>query len=226
MRTILIAEDDKILREHLEQSFIREGYRAVLVEQGDAVLEAIRGEHPDLLLLDHMLPEKTGLDLCRELRHKGCDLPIIMMSAVKKEVLDRIIGLHTGVDDYVVKPFSTDELLARVFACLRRYPARGDVMTGFCFDDVQVDFLNRTVRRAGKLVKLTAKEYAVLALLIRKKGKTVTREELLDQVWGFEAYPTTRTVDTHVFNLRRKLERDPRHPAHFLSDHGTGYRFE
>lgn len=154
---------------------------------------------------------------------KGWEMPIIMLTARDQEI-DRVVGLEIGADDYIVKPFSERELIARVRACLRR-SHRAATLTGFSFDDVEIDFVHRSVRRGGKPLKLTDKEFQVLVYLIHRRGEVVTRDELLDRVWGYDSHPVTRTVDTHVFALRRKLESDPARPLHILSVHGEGYKF-
>lgn len=225
MRTILIAEDDKSIREGLERSLAREGYRTLATDSGDQVQDIVRRERPDLVLLDVILPNENGVDVCRRLRHAGYDAPIIMMSAEKSDEIDRVVGLRIGADDYVLKPFGIHELLARIDACLRRYPTRTEALTGYCSEELEIDFLTGTVRRAGEIIRLTSKEYALLAYLVRKRGQTVTREELLDHIWGLRSDTGTRTVDTHILSLRKRLELDPENPKRILSERGSGYRF-
>jgi DNA-binding response OmpR family regulator len=225
MRKILIVEDDKTLRDGLGTMLSREGYSVICLERGDQVLETTLAERPDLILLDVMLPELDGLAACRQLRWKGVDIPIIMISAHKTEEIDRVVGLETGADDYIVKPFGSRELLARVAACLRRHP-RPDVLTGYIFDDIEVDFQKRSIWRASQPVKVTPKEFDVLQLLIKHRGQVVTRDELLNKVWGYEEnFPTTRTVDTHIVVLRRKLEKNQARPQHIITVQGEGYKF-
>jgi two-component system alkaline phosphatase synthesis response regulator PhoP len=225
MRKILVVEDDLLLREGLQIALEREGYVVASTDRGDQVLDVTRVQKPDLIVLDVMLPEMNGFEVCRLLRWKGIDVPIIMLSAEKQEEIDRVVGLETGADDYVLKPFGTRELLARIAACLRRFPSRGAVVTGYSFDDVEVDFEKRTIACAGRPVRLTATEFDLLQVLIKHRGQVLTREDLLNKVWGVGNYPTTRTVDMHVLALRQKLERNPHQPKHILSAHGKGYQF-
>jgi DNA-binding response OmpR family regulator len=173
-----------------------------------------------------MLPGMNGLDVCRELRRRGFDAPIIMLTA-KTEEVDRVVGLEIGADDYVTKPFGIRELLARIRVRLRRHtgPAEAARDAKLRFGKVAVDFDNHEVHRDGKRVELTAKELEVLRLLARHRGEIVTRDRLLEEVWGYESYPTTRTVDNHILRLRQKLEEEPANPRHILSIYGEGYKF-
>ncbi|MEK7714365.1 MAG: response regulator transcription factor, partial [candidate division NC10 bacterium] len=173
--------------------------------------------------LDNMMPEMSGWDVCRELRGRGVDVPVIMLTARGAEV-DRVLGLELGADDYVTKPFSLRELLARVRAVLRR-PGPRQKFEEFAFGDVRIRLRGRQVFRAGREVRLTRKEFDLLVFLVEHRGEVVTRERLLDEVWGYERFPTTRTVDTHVLRLRRKFEADPDRPAWILTVHGQGYKF-
>ena len=225
MRTILIVEDDKTFRDGLAITLEREGYRVLALDSGDTVPQVVLAESPSLVLLDVMLPGNSGFDVCRELRWQGSDVPVIMMTAQKMEEIDRVAGLELGADDYLLKPFGMRELLARIGARLRRYPDPATGAATHCFDDVEIDFTHRKVTRAGRPVKLTVKEFDLLKLLIRRHGHVVSRDDLLDHVWGYEEYPTTRTVDMHILALRRKLEPDPANPRHVLTVHGEGYRF-
>jgi DNA-binding response OmpR family regulator len=225
MRKILIVDDDKPFRDGVGTLLSREGYCVISRERGDQVLDAALAEKPDLILLDMRLPEMDGFEVCRQLRWKGIDLPIIMISSQRIDETDRVAGLETGADDYVVKGMGSRELLARIAACLRRYPGR-DVLTGYTFDDLEVDFEKRSVKRAGELLEFTPKEFDVLFYLIKRRGQIVTRDELLKKVWGYEDnLPTTRTVDTHIVVLRRKLEKNQARPQHILTVQGEGYKF-
>jgi two-component system alkaline phosphatase synthesis response regulator PhoP len=221
---ILIVEDEPDLLRGLELNITAEGYRVLTAATGDAgVVEALR-ERPDLVILDVMLPGMSGLDVCRELRKKHFEAPIIMLTARAEEV-DRVVGLEIGADDYVTKPFGVRELLARIRVRLRR---RGAVVDGDAvlrFEDVEVDFDKCQATRAGERVDLTGKEFDVLRLLARHRGDIVTRERLLEEVWGYEHFPTTRTVDNHILRLRQKLEANPSDPHHILSVYGEGYKF-
>lgn len=225
MRTILIVEDDKIFRDGLVIALEREGYRVLSLDNGEAVQEAVRAERPSLVLLDVMLPGSGGFDVCRQLRWEGLDVPVVMMTAQKMEEIDRVVGLEIGADDYLLKPFGMRELLARISARLRRYPDPAATPETHAFENVEIDFSRRAVSRAGRPLKLTVKEFDLLQFLVRKRGQVVSRDELLDRVWGFEGYPTTRTVDMHILALRRKLEPDPANPKHILTVHREGYRF-
>jgi len=224
-KKILIIEDEQDLARGLEINLTREGYRVLKAASGEAGVGLAIKENPNLIILDIMLPGMSGLDVCRELRHKGFAAPIIMLTA-KSEEVDRVVGLEIGADDYVTKPFSVRELQARIRVQLRHQPPRSsENLPRYCFDDVDVDFEKCRTTRKGAAVELTAKEYELLRLLIRCRGEVVGRERMLNEVWGYEAYPTTRTVDNHILKLRQKLEDDPANPRHILSIYGEGYKF-
>lgn len=225
MRTILIVEDDKIFRDGLVFTLEREGYRVLSLDNGDAVPETVRAERPSLVLLDVMLPGNGGFEICRLLRWEGLDVPVVMMTAQKMEEIDRVVGLEIGADDYLLKPFGMRELLARISAHLRRYPDPAAGPETYAFENVEIDFSHRAISRAGRPLKLTVKEFDLLQFLVRRRGQVVSRDDLLNRVWGFEEYPTTRTVDMHILALRRKLELDPSNPKHILTVHREGYRF-
>jgi len=220
---ILIIEDEPDLLRGLELNIKAEGYRVLTAATGDVGLETAVRERPDLVLLDLMLPGKSGLDVCRELRRQQFEAPIIMLTARAEEV-DRVVGLEIGADDYVTKPFGIRELLARIRVRLRR-KSGGPVDGMLRFADVEVDFDKHEATRAGRRADLTGKEFEVLRLLAQHRGQIVTRERLLDEVWGYEHYPTTRTVDNHILRLRQKLEAEPSNPRHILSVYGEGYKF-
>jgi two-component system alkaline phosphatase synthesis response regulator PhoP len=221
---ILIIEDEPDLLRGLELNIKAEGYSVSTATRGDAGLEQALREKPDLLVLDIMLPGLGGLDVCRELRRKGFEAPIIMLTA-KAEEVDRVVGLEIGADDYVTKPFSIRELLARIRVRLRRRLADADAGTKLRFADVEVDFDKHAATRGGRRVDLTGKEFEVLRFLSNHRGEIVTRDRLLDEVWGYESYPTTRTVDNHILRLRQKLEEDVSNPRHIVSVYGEGYKF-
>ena len=223
---ILIIEDEPDLLRGLEMNLTAEGFECSTASRGDTGVEKALRERPELILLDIMLPGMNGLDVCRELRRKGFEAPIIMLTA-KAEEVDRVVGLEIGADDYVTKPFGIRELLARIRVRLRRHtPAAAEESdTKLRFGNVTVDFHTHEVHRAGERVDLTAKELDVLRLLAKHRGEIVTRDLLLDKVWGYESYPTTRTVDNHILRLRQKLEADPSNPRHILSIYGEGYKF-
>lgn len=221
---VLIIEDEPDLLRGLVINIKAEGYEVLTATTGDAGLETALRERPDLVLLDLMLPVMTGLDVCRELRRQRFQAPIIMLTAKADEV-DRVVGLELGADDYVTKPFGIRELLARIRVCLRRQGVQGDSDGALHFADVEVHFDRCEAIRGGQRVDLTSKEFDVLRLLVKCRGTIVTRERLLDEVWGYEHYPTTRTVDNHILRLRQKLETTPADPRHILSVYGEGYKF-
>jgi two-component system alkaline phosphatase synthesis response regulator PhoP len=196
----------------------------ITASRGDKGVEQALTEQPDLVLLDIMLPGKSGLDVCRELRRKGFDAPIIMLTA-KAEEVDRVVGLEIGADDYVTKPFGVRELLARIRVRLRRRGTIAEAGPKLTFGAVEVDFDRQEASRGGRRVDLTGKEFEVLRLLARHRGEIVTRDRLLNEVWGYESYPTTRTVDNHILRLRQKLEENSSDPRYILSVYGEGYKF-
>ena len=225
MTRILVVEDDPAILRGLQDNLVFESYEVLTAADGEAGLQMIRSAKPDLVILDLMLPKLNGYEVCRQARADKLTMPILMLTARGDEA-DRIVGLDLGADDYVTKPFSIRELLARIRALLRRArpggPAEPDVLH---FDDVEIDFKRYEARRSGRLVEMTRKEFGVLRLLASRTGEVVTREELLTEVWGYEALPTTRTVDNHVASLRAKLERNPAEPTHLHTVHGVGYKW-
>jgi DNA-binding response OmpR family regulator len=223
MPRILIIDDEPEMVRGLEDNLRFEGYQTLSATNGADGLDLALREGPDLVLLDIMMPRLSGWDVLRGLRAKERDLPVIMLTARGEEV-DRVLGLELGADDYVTKPFSLRELLARVRAVLRR-PGPRQRMETFAFGDIRLHVRARQVFKAGREVRLTRKEFELLHYLAEHPGEVITRDRLLDEVWGYEQFPTTRTVDTHVLRLRQKLERDPERPVHLLTVHGQGYRF-
>jgi two-component system alkaline phosphatase synthesis response regulator PhoP len=223
MPRILIIDDEPEIVRGLEDNLRYEGYETTSATSGEEGLARATREAPDLVLLDVMMPKMSGWDVCRELRLRGIDVPVIMLTA-RGEERDRVRGLELGADDYVTKPFSLRELLARVRAVLRR-PGPRQKFEEFAFGDTRIRRRSRQVWRAGRELPLTRKEFDLLVFLVEHRGEIVTRERLLDEVWGYERFPTTRTVDTHILRLRRKLETDPDHPAFILTVHGQGYKF-
>ena len=225
MPRILIVEDEHPMRRALQDCLQAEGYRILTASDGDAGLQKALEEKPDLILLDIMMPRLDGFAVCAELRRLGRATPILMLTA-KGQIEDRVTGLDAGADDYLVKPFSTEELLARVRALLRRVERHERGVRCLELGEVRVDFARQQALRGGRELHLTAKEFAVLRLLVEAGGETVTREQFLDLVWGYGAFPTTRTVDNHIATLRAKLEPDPDQPRWIKTVHGVGYRFE
>ena len=222
---LLIVEDELPMRTALKDCLEGEGYRVLTAADGQLGLERALKEKPDLILLDVMLPKLDGFALCAELRRLSLDVPVLMLTA-KGQVQDRVTGLDAGADDYLVKPFSTDELLARVRALLRRTHRSGHAPTTLSMGEAQIDLLKQTALRGRKPVHLTAKEFAMLRLMAEAQSEPVTRERFLDVVWGYTAFPTTRTVDNHIASLRAKLEPDPDQPRGSKTVHGVGYRLE
>ena len=222
---ILVIEDELPMRTALKDTLELEGYRVVVAADGGSGLERAIKEKPDLVLLDIMLPRVDGFALCGELRRRGRRMPVLMLTA-KGLVADRVHGLDVGADDYLVKPFSTEELLARMRALLRRATKAGRTARIIRLGDLAVDFVLQKATQGKQSVHLTAKEFAMLRLLVEAEGQPVTRERFLDVVWGYAAFPTTRTVDTHVATLRSKIETDPERPRWLKTVHGVGYRLE
>jgi DNA-binding response OmpR family regulator len=225
MNRLLIVEDELAMRTALADVLETEGYRVITAPDGAAGLERALKEKPDLVLLDIMLPKLDGFAVCAELRRLGHAEPILMLTA-KGQVEDRVTGLDAGADDYLVKPFSTDELLARVRALLRRSRRETRAARELVLGGVRIDLMLQRAWRGPEELHLTAKEMAMLRLLADAEGEPVTRERFLDVVWGYGAFPTTRTVDNHVASLRAKLEPDPARPRWLKTVHGVGYRLE
>ncbi len=221
---ILIADDDVVLTKGLELKLKGEGYHVSKVASGKACVDTAIRQNPHLILLDQMLPDSSGLDVCRELRRRGIAAIVIFLT-VKGQELDRIVGLEVGADDYVTKPFSLGELVARIRAHLRRFsPQQSQDLPAYCFGEIELDFRKLQASRKGKPVDLTAKEFQLLQLLVQHRGEVLSRDYILDAVWGYDSSSTTRTVDTHVARLRHKLD-SPANPRYILSVYGEGYRF-
>jgi DNA-binding response OmpR family regulator len=225
MSRILIIEDETPMRTALRDVLEAEDYRVLTAADGESGLQRALGEKPDLILLDIMMPKLDGFAVCAELRRLGHTTPILMLTA-KGQVEDRVTGLDAGADDYLVKPFSTEELLARVRALLRRFQRQSRAPMKLKLGEVEIDLARQTAVRGKRPVHLTAKEIAMLRLMAETPGEPVTRERFLDMVWGYAAFPTTRTVDNHVAGLRAKIERDPEKPRWIKTVHGVGYKLE
>ena len=223
MDRILVVEDDRAVQKALKRLFESEGYSVESAFDGQSGLGAFRAAAPAAVVLDLQLPKMSGRDVCREIKDRAPSIPIIVLSAVT-DVVDKVLLLEMGADDYVTKPFSPRELLARVRAAVRRSgrQASGSVQS---FSDVSVDFAKMEVIRGGQPVAMTAQEFKVLKFLMENAERVVSREELLNEVWGYQNYPSTRTVDNHILKLRQKLEKDPAEPVHFRTMHGAGYKF-
>jgi len=223
MARILVVEDEPYIALGLKSDLALEGYEVDVARDGESALERARKEPFDLILLDVMLPGKDGFAVCRELRHDGVRTPIIMLTAKTQEA-EKVLGLELGADDYVTKPFSPLELRARVQAVLRR--VSGEAPEVYRFGDVEVDFTRAEVRRKGTIVATSALEFKLLTAFIRRRGRLLTRDQLLDEVWGQDGGPTDRAIDNHIMNLRRKIEPRPDRPRFLVSVRGLGYRFD
>jgi DNA-binding response OmpR family regulator len=222
---LLVIEDEAPMRTALVETLKAEGYRVLSAADGISGLELACTEPFDLVLLDVMMPGLDGFALCRELRKRGRSMPVLMLTA-KGQVDDRVEGLDSGADDYLVKPFSLKELLARVRALLRRKEREEAVGAELLIGNASIDLAKRTVTRGETQTALSEKEAGILQLLAAHRGETVSREKFLDVVWGYHAYPSTRTVDNFIAGLRAKLEDDPARPRHLITVRGTGYRLE
>jgi two-component system alkaline phosphatase synthesis response regulator PhoP len=225
MKRVLLVEDEPGLLLTLTDRLSNEGYVVETASDGEAGLHRAAGESFDLIILDVMLPRLNGFDVCRDLRQRGVSTPIIMLTA-RGQVVDKVIGLKLGADDYLTKPFEMIELLARIESLLRRAPAIPAPPTEtYQFGAVRVDFRRAEIERDSRQIDLSAREFQLLRYFIEHRGSTLSRDELLNEVWGYNAMPSTRTVDVHVAWLRQKLEPNPRHPQYILTVHGLGYKF-
>jgi DNA-binding response OmpR family regulator len=225
MAKILLIEDELALSRSLQDAFEYNGYTIIAATDGETGLLLAEKENPDLVLLDVMLPGIDGFEVCMRLRRKGFLAPILMLTA-RSEEIDRVLGLEIGADDYIVKPFSTRELLARVKVRLRRLTdVNHDSSARVTFGEVDVDFAGSTVSRGGIQIPLTSTELTILKILVERKNEVVSRDQIMNLAWGYEFYPDSRTVDTHILNLRHKLETNPRKPKCILTIHGLGYKF-
>lgn len=224
-KRILLVEDEPGLVLTLTDCLVSEEYNVETAQDGETGLKRAKEETFDLLILDVMLPRKNGFDVLRDLRQHGVKTPAIMLTA-RGQIIDKILGLKLGADDYLTKPFDMGELLARIEAILRRAPTdQQPTAEIYTFGDVRVDSRRAEVTRAGQPVELAAREYHLLRYLIEHREATISRDELLNEVWGYDAMPTTRTVDVHIGLIRQKLEPNPRHPQFILTIHGLGYKF-
>jgi two-component system alkaline phosphatase synthesis response regulator PhoP len=221
---ILIVEDEPDMVLGLKDNFEFEGYEVLTAADGQGGLERARTQKPDLIILDIMLPKLSGLEVCKSLRGEGFEGPIIMLTARGQEI-DKVVGLELGADDYVTKPFSIRELLARVRAILRRTDGARKKLARYRFSDVELDFEAYRAKRGGEALDLSPREFELLRYLIERKGETVSRDRLLEDVWGYESYPSTRTVDTHIAKLRAKIGDSGSEPRWILTIHGVGYKF-
>jgi len=223
MEKILVVEDDRATRKALQQLFQSEGYTVEVAQNGTEGLAAFRSGRPNFVILDLGMPQLGGQEVCRQIRKESEELPILILTGSSDE-LSRVLLLELGADDYVIKPFSPKELLARVRAVLRR-TRRSQTVEQLYFGDVAVDFSKMEVLRGDRPVSLTPQEFKLLKYFAQYPQRVVTRDQLLSDVWGYNSYPSTRTVDSHILTLRQKLEREPANPVHFVTVHNAGYKF-
>jgi DNA-binding response OmpR family regulator len=223
MERILVVEDDRPVQKALKRLFESDGFAVEIKADGKSALEAFRAASPSAIVLDLRLPAMSGRDVCREIKQQVPGLPIIILSAAS-DVTDKVLLLELGADDYVTKPFSPRELLARVRAAIRRSGRNepGEVVT---FDGISINFTRMEVVREGDPIEFTAREFNTLKFLVQNAERVISRDELLREVWGYQNYPSTRTVDNHILKLRQKLEKEPTNPVHFRTVHGVGYKF-
>lgn len=224
MQKILIIEDDPATLMGLEDTLKEENFNITTVMSGKMGYEkALTGEY-DLIILDLMLPEKNGIDVCKDLRKNEVSTPILMLTG-KKEEIDKVLGLEIGADDYVTKPFSIRELVARVKAILRRPKEVKSDIDEYSFGDVYLNFKGQEAKKGDQPIELSVMEFKVMKYFIQREGEVIARNRLLDEVWGYENYPSTRTVDNFILSLRKKIEEDHSDPKHLLTVHGAGYKF-
>ncbi|MFY9555320.1 MAG: response regulator transcription factor [Blastocatellia bacterium] len=224
MQRILIIEDEEDMVLGLRKNLEWEGFEVIAASDGEAGLNCAVNDSHDLILLDIMLPKLSGLDVCRRLRNRGVNTPVIMLTARGQEI-DKVLGLEIGADDYVTKPFSIRELLARVRAILRR-ASRPDTETDiYRFGDLELNFGRHQAQKRGQALELSPREFGMLRYFVNHRGETVTRDQLLDVVWGYDNFPLTRTVDNHIARLRQKIEENPAEPQHIITVHRIGYKF-
>lgn len=224
MRRILIVEDDEVMALALRDGLESEGYQVEIANDGQTGLQAAGGKGLDLVILDVMLPRLCGIDVCRQLRSGGNNVPIIMLTARGQEV-EKVYGLRAGADDYITKPFSLMEFLARIAALLRRTSRPAHDEDGYTFGDVVLDFRRYEATKGGAPLELSPREFRMLKYLVEHRGEVVTRDQLLESVWSSDLFPTTRTIDTHVAKVRQKIEETPGSPRYILTVHGVGYKF-
>jgi DNA-binding response OmpR family regulator len=224
MKRILIVEDDPAILKGLVSSLEEDHYEVLTATDGAKGLQMGKRENIDLIILDIMLPEKDGMEVCRDLRKEGISTPILMLTS-KKEEVDKVLGLELGADDYVTKPFGMRELQARIRALLRRKVPVVKEIDEYTFGDVHVDFKKQEAIKKNKSLKLSTMEFKILKYFIQREREIVSRDMLLDEVWGYENFPTTRTVDNYILSLRKKIEDNPSKPKHLLTAHKAGYKF-
>jgi DNA-binding response OmpR family regulator len=221
---VLAIEDDPAVQRALRRTFELAGFDITIAPDGTSAMDVFRSTSPRVVILDLRLPGRSGQDICREIKKQAPAVPILVLSAAG-DVVDKVLLLELGADDYITKPFSPRELVARVRAAFRRINQSPEKRELYSFDDVEVNFTKMELSKGGKPVPMTPQEFKMLRFFLNNEERVVSRAELLNEVWGYNSYPTTRTVDTHILRLRQKLERDPGEPVHFRTVHGTGYKF-
>ena len=224
MRKVLIVEDDQAMAVALRDGFTYEGYSVEVARDGSAGLRMASDKRLDLVILDVMLPKMSGLDVCKQLRSTGNNTPIIMLTARGQEI-DKVLGLKTGADDYVTKPFSFLELMARVEAVLRRASTPVETIERIQFGDVELCFRNFEASKGGRTLELSPREFKIMKYFVEHRGEVISRDQLLDAVWGYDCLPLTRTVDMHIAKLRQKIEDTPSDPRYIITVHRVGYKF-
>ncbi|MBI4474602.1 MAG: response regulator transcription factor [Acidobacteria bacterium] len=221
---VLIIEDEPDMLSGLRDNFEFEGYEVVTAKDGRQALDVAAASKPDLIILDVMLPKMSGIDVCRQLRSKGAAMPIIMLTARGQEI-DKVVGLEVGADDYVTKPFSIKELLARVRAHLRRASRQVADVDYYSFGNIEISFSRHQITKARQPLEFSPREFDILKYFIQRRGEAITRDQLLDAVWGYHNFPLTRTVDNHIAKLRQKIEDIPADPQYIITIHRVGYKF-
>ncbi len=224
MEKILIIEDEESILMALEDNLKLEGFAVSSASDGETGFSKVKKNHYDLIILDIMLPKMDGFDVCKRIRQEGISIPILMLTAKSQEI-DKVLGLELGADDYVTKPFSPRELIARVKALLRRAKPQEQGIEFYHFEDIEVDFKKYEIKKKGKLIYLTALEFALLHFLIKHSGEVVSRDAILDEIWGSDVFVQPRTVDKHIAELRKKIEVDPSNPRFIVGIRSIGYRF-
>lgn len=224
MKRILIIEDDPAISKGLSDALKEEHYEVVTEEDGDKGFKFAQNENISLIILDLMLPTKNGIEICTDLRKKGINTPILMLTS-KKEEMGKVLGLEVGADDYMTKPFSVRELLARIKALLRRKQEISKDIEEYAFGNVEIDFKKQTAVKNNKPIELSTTEYKILKYFVEHEVEVVTRDNLLDKVWGYDVFPTTRTVDNYILSIRKQIEDNPSEPKHLITISKAGYKF-
>ena len=224
MKRILIIEDDPAISKGLSDALNEEHYEVVTEDDGEKGFKFAQNENIALIILDLMLPSKNGIEICTDLRKKGINTPILMLTS-KKEEMDKVLGLEVGADDYLTKPFSVRELLARIKALLRRKQEIVKDVEEYSFGLVQIDFKKQSASKNNKQIELSTTEFKILKYFIEHEGEVVTRDTLLDKVWGYDVFPTSRTVDNYILTIRKQIEDDPSKPLHLITVPKAGYKF-